>query len=81
MRIYKVTMDMLLVMPRLKHISLGEFNGNRPIIFVEAEDPDDACYQSYHKLAAKLMKQDKKLVKDMKDIFNYITIKKIEMPK
>ena len=62
MRIYKVTMDMLLVMPRLKHISLGEFNGNRPIIFVDAEDPDDACYQSYHKLAAKIMKYDLKLV-------------------
>tara|TARA_B100002019_G_scaffold107389_1_gene92208 strand:- start:2354 stop:2596 length:243 start_codon:yes stop_codon:yes gene_type:complete len=80
MKIYKVTIDISLVIPRLKHISLKEFNGNRPIVFVDAENPDDACYQCYHKFAEMILAQDKNMVKEIKDIFNDITIVKLYTP-
>jgi len=80
MKIYKITIDISLVIPMLKHINLREYNSERPIIFVEAEDPDDACYKCYHKFAESILKQDKNMIKQIKSIFNDISIKKIDVP-
>jgi|TARA_R100000995_G_scaffold84201_1_gene62182 hypothetical protein len=80
MKIYKVRFDLSLVLSRLKHIRLREFNSERPLIFVEAENPDEACYKTYHQFAEILLKEDHRLVKEIKDIFNDITITKIETP-
>ena len=72
---------MQLVMPRLKHVDLREFNSERCTVFVDAEDPDDACYKALHKLAETIIKQDKTMVKAMPEIFNDIRVKKIWTPK
>ena len=45
MKIYVLHVDMTLILPRLKKFRLKEFNTANPIIFVEANDPDGACYE------------------------------------
>ena len=59
MKLYKVYMDLALVMPRIAKFELGVYNSNRPIVFVEAHNPDDACFKALGGLLFKLMKQDK----------------------
>jgi hypothetical protein len=82
MKIYKVHMILTLVMPRLKKYELEDYNSSTPIIFVEAQDPDDACYKAMHKLAQKIIRSDHSVetLNFIKDIFNDIRIIKIELP-
>jgi hypothetical protein len=58
MKIYTVKLDMTLVLARLKKFRLGEFNSQSPILFIEADDPDDACYFAFCKFSEMLLKQD-----------------------
>ena len=58
MKIYKVEMDLSLVISRLKHFELHEYNSEKPILFVEAKSPDDACHKAYFKLVALILKQE-----------------------
>jgi len=63
-------MDLLLVMGRLAKFNLGEYNSPYPTIFVEAKDPDEACYNALYKLVEIILKQDdskktSELVKDL----------------
>ena len=81
MKIYKVHMVLTLVISRLKKYDLEDYNSASPIIFVEANDPDDACYKAMHKLAQTIIKQDKNAVKIMTELFNDIRIKKVWTPK
>jgi len=75
-------MVLTLVIPRLKKYELEDYNSSTPIIFVEAKDPDDACYKAMHKLAQKILKSDHSVetLNFIKDIFNDIRIIKIEVP-
>lgn len=81
MKIYKVLMDMTLVVARLKRFDLGAYNGPSPVIFVEAEDPDGACYKAYHKLNLKLLKKDHSVesIEFVKSIMNDIRVLKVEV--
>ena len=58
MKIYKVEVDLSLVISRLKHFELHEYNSEKPILFVEAKSPDDACHKAYFKLVALILKQE-----------------------
>lgn len=83
MKIFKVKMDLLLVMSRLAKFNLGEYNSPYPTIFVEAEDPDEACYSALYKLVEIILKQDdseetSNLVKDM--VYD-IRVTKVIVPK
>jgi hypothetical protein len=49
---------MTLVMPSLKRFKLKEYNSNFPIVFVEANSPDDACFKAIYSLVSILLKQD-----------------------
>jgi len=82
MKIYKVHMVLTLVIPRLKKYHLDDYNSSTPIIFVEASDPDDACFKAMHKLAGKILRSDHSVenLNFVKDIFNDIRIIKIEIP-
>jgi len=75
-------MILTLVMPRLKKYKLEDYNSSTPIIFVEAENPDDACYKAMHKLAGKILRSDHSIetLNFIKDIFHDIRIVKIEEP-
>ena len=71
---------MSLVLSRLREFDLKEFNSQKPIIFIEADDPDDACFKSHYKLAAVILAQDAKMATQMKEILADITIRKIVVP-
>jgi hypothetical protein len=57
MIIYNVTLDLTLVMGRLKNFRLGEFNSLCPTVFTEASNPDDACYFTICKFSDTILKQ------------------------
>lgn len=70
MIIYKVTLDLTLVIPSLKGFRLGEFNSLQPTVFTEASNPDDACYFTICKFSETILKQKETastaiLLKDM----------------
>ena len=82
MKIYKLYMDLSLVMSRLKKFRLGEYSSNFPTIFVDARDPDEACHLAYFKLVEIILKQDASPEASAlaKDILYDITIRKIQIP-
>lgn len=57
MKIYTVRLDMTYVLGRLKKFQLREFKVQFPILFIEAKDPDDACYFTMCKFSELLLKQ------------------------
>ena len=85
MKIYVLEFDLtklfegVLVDSRIKRFKLGEFNHERPYIFIEADNPDDACYLGYCKLSETLLKQDESTDTAIliKEIMNDITIRKV----
>ena len=76
-------MDLSLVISRLKKFELHEYNSERPIIFVEAKSPDDACHQAYYRLATVILKQDcnKKTASFIEEVLLDISITKVDIPK
>lgn len=74
-------MDLTCVINRLKQYELQEYNNIAPIIFVEAKDPDHACYLSVHNLASKILKKDHSIesIEFTKEIMNDVRIHKIEL--
>ena len=61
MKIYKVFMDLELVISRLRNFRLKEYNSSFPIVFVDAKDPDDACYKAIYNLVSSVLSQDSSL--------------------
>ena len=76
-------MDLSLVINLLKEFELHEYNSERPIIFVEAKSPDDACHKAYYKLVAIILKQNstKKTLSLINELLYDITISKVSVPK
>ena len=74
---------MTYVLARLKKFKLHQYNGQHPIIFVEGENPDDACHLVMYQFADILLKQDTSVenAKFIKDILYDILVTKIESPK
>jgi hypothetical protein len=70
-------------MGRLAKFNLGEYNSPYPTIFVEAKDPDEACYNALYKLVEIILKQDdsKKTSELVKDLVHDIRVKKVIIPK
>ena len=58
MKIYKIQLDLSLVISRLKKFDLKEFNSPYPLVFVEANDADEACHLAYFKFASVILGQD-----------------------
>ena len=83
MKIYKVELDLTLVMPRLVSYNLQEFKNQRPIIFVDANDPDEACFIAQHKFASILLKKDssRETAEFIVDILADVFIKKVYVAK
>jgi hypothetical protein len=68
-----------MVLPRLLQFNLQEFNHEYPSIFIEAPDPDEACYLSYCKFSETLLRQNSsdKTAKLIKTIEHEIRITKV----
>lgn len=79
MKLYKVHVDMLLILARLKKFRLKEYNQNKAILFIEAEDPDDACYKAYLNLSAIVLQQEKSvevaiMLRELKNDFKIMKV-------
>lgn len=79
MKIYVLQFDLSLVHTRLKKFRLREFNSEIPTLFIEARDPDEACYLGYCKFADIVLNQDasSETVRLMKEIEYDIRITKV----
>lgn len=79
MKLFVVEVDMLNVLGRLKRFDLREFNHPYPILFIEAKDPDDACYLTSCMISEILLKQDESVETALliKEVLNDIRIKKV----
>jgi hypothetical protein len=83
MKIYKVHVCMIAVIARLKKFSLEEYNSSQPIVFIEARDPDGACYYATHRLTNILLKKDHSIenINFVKEIMHDVRIIKVECPR
>jgi hypothetical protein len=82
MKIYRVEMCLTLVISRLKKFRLNEYNSENPILFIQANDPDDACNKAICNLATIIFKQDNSIetIKFVRDLFYDIRIEKVYVP-
>ncbi len=82
MKLYKLTLNLKLVLPRLKKFKLKEYNSETPIIFVQASDPDEACYRAIYNLTNMIIKQDssKETLELLKELIYDIRVVKIGIP-
>lgn len=82
MKIYRLTLCLELVIGRLIRFNLQQYNSARPIIFVEAKDPDEACYRAIYNLTNMIIKQDnsKETLDLLKEIIYDIRVVKIGIP-
>jgi hypothetical protein len=82
MKIYRLTLCLQLVISRLKKFDLKQYNSERPIIFVEAKDPDEACYRAIYNLTSIILKQDdsKATIDLLKEILYDLRVIKIGLP-
>jgi hypothetical protein len=78
MKIYKVELDISLVVSRLKNFELKEFNSPFPLVFVEANNADEACHLAYFKFASVILNQDSSFetAELVSDILLDVSIKK-----
>ena len=76
MIIYSVTLDLTLVISRLKNFRLEEFNSLCPTVFTEADNPDNACYFTICKFSDTILKQKETAATALllKEILNDIRI-------
>lgn len=49
---------MALILSALKKFRLYEYNHEEAILFIEAHNPDEACYKAYFKLSEIVLKQN-----------------------
>lgn len=79
MKIYCLNVDITMCISRLKKFNLREFNSPYPVIFVEAKDPDDACYKCFCLFTENILKQDesKETAKLIKDILPDVRVTKV----
>lgn len=82
MKIYRLTLCLRLVIARLKKFNLKEYNSEQPIVFVEANDPDGACYRAIYNLTNIIIKQDnsKETLELLKEIIYDIRVIRIGIP-
>ena len=58
MRNYKIRLDISSIYQYIKHLKLKPFNSPFPIVFIAAQDPDDACVGVINELIDILMQQE-----------------------
>lgn len=58
MKTFKLEICMTHVIDRLKRFNLHNYDGDYPTVFVNAEDPDEACHIAITSLFTMILKQD-----------------------
>lgn len=80
MRNFKVSIDLSDLQTELKNFVLREFSLPFCLIFIEADDPDDACYELLHRLQSSLITQQNNIETRIicRKIRKYMRIDKIQ---
>jgi len=80
MRNFKISIDLADVHTELKKFSLREYSLPYSLIFVEADDPDEACYLILYRLMKLIMDQDSSIETRIlcKKLKKYMRIDKIK---
>lgn len=58
MKTYRIMLDISNVFSRIKHLFLKSYNSPFPTIFINADDPDDACFEVVNDLIKIIMSQN-----------------------
>jgi hypothetical protein len=82
MKIYKVELDLSLVIGRLIKYDLQQYNSSHPTVFIQAENPDEACHLAYYQLAEIILKQDlsKETALFVRELLFDLSIKSVSTP-
>ena len=81
MVLYKVYMDLSLVINELTKFRLHQYNSAFPILFVEAANPDEACFKATYNLLQIILSQDNSVEARLlcREIKNNIRVLKVEV--
>jgi len=82
MKIYKVYVCLALVRSKIRHYDIKAYNCENTIMFVEASDPDDACYKAIHEIARNIINKDHSMstLIFVKDLLYDIKVVKVISP-
>lgn len=58
MKNYRIMLDISNIYQSIKHLKLRTYNSPFPVIFVSAQDPDEACRLSFDQLIKIIMDQE-----------------------
>jgi hypothetical protein len=61
MRTYRILLDISNVFSKIRHLFLKTYNSPFPTIFVNADNPDDACFIVFNDLIKIIMKQNQSI--------------------
>jgi hypothetical protein len=80
MLIYKVYLDMTLVINNLQPYKLGKYNATFPIVFIEARNPDEACFKATYNLIKILLEQEDTVETRLvcRKVRRYLRVMKVE---
>jgi len=80
MRNYKLTIDLLDLYSDLSNYDIREFNYPFILIFIEASDPDDACFMVINRIINAVLRKDSSVEARIlcRKIRKYIRFDKIE---
>jgi hypothetical protein len=80
MLIYKVYLDMTLVINNLQPYKLGKYNATFPIVFIEARNPDEACFKAAYNLIKILLEQEDTVETRLvcRKVRRYLRVMKVE---
>jgi len=79
MKLYCLRLDMSMCIARLKEFELRQFNSAFPILFIEAKDPDEACYKCLCMFTENILKQNesKQTATLIRDILKDVRVTKV----
>lgn len=58
MKNYRIMLDISSIFNEIKHLHLRSYNSPFPVVFISANDPDDACYLVINQLIKIILDQN-----------------------
>jgi hypothetical protein len=79
MKTYRIMLDISNVYPKIRHLFLKIYNSPFPTVFVNANDPDEACFIVFNDLIKIIIKQNPSIEMRLvcREIIQYSRIDKV----
>ena len=80
--IYKIEIDISKILPLLKKLGIHRYKNESTHIFVQADDPDEACFIALAKLAQQMLEENntaavKNTIKDLRHMVRVVKLRRI----